>query len=55
LRGLGSITDFSTWPSWAQAGAVIAVGAVAGYYGRLKLWPMVAPKLGLSGYRRRRR
>lgn len=53
LNGLGF--SFSGMPSFVQMLFVGALGLAAGYYGRLKLWPMVKPKLGLSGRRRSRR
>lgn len=55
LNGLGDVTDFSTWPGWAQGLLVGAIGVAAGYFGRTKLWPWAKPKLGLTGHRTRRR
>jgi hypothetical protein len=51
LQGLG-ISGWSAWPVWAQALAVGAVGVALGFIGKTKVWPMVKPKLGLSGRRR---
>lgn len=51
LKGLGDVTSFSTWPTWAQALSVAALGAALGFIGKSKVWPIVKPKLGLKGRR----
>lgn len=43
----------STWPAWAQALGVAALGVVGGYLGWQKFGTPIKKRLGLSGHRRR--
>lgn len=44
----------TTWPAWAQALGVAALGVVGGYFGYQKFGGPIKKRLGLSGHRRRR-
>lgn len=48
------VADPTTWPAWAQALGVAAIGAAAGFFGWKKFGTPIKRKLGLSGHRRRR-